>query len=216
MYRDAAAAHQLQGVLLAHHADDQAETVLLRLLRGAGYAALAGIAEDSYVAGVLLHRPLLRVRRVALREYLASIHQSWREDASNGTGVYARNRVRMALAGRDHLCKLLLDVADRAGRFSAWVKSAAPELPSSFDLRTVADLPEVLARGALADWLMLANVPAEAVTPAHVDQMLSMCRDAASAARVDFPGGVRVNRRRGQVASTVRSMPGRSAQEPSA
>lgn len=210
MYRDAASAHQLQGVLLAHHADDQAETVLLRLLRGAGYAALAGIAETSHIAGVLLHRPLLCVRRGALREYLVSIDQPWREDASNETGQYARNRVRMALAGRDDLRTSVLDVADRARRLSAWVKSTAPELPSSFELHTVSDLPEVLARGALADWLMRADVPAEEVTPAHVEQMLSMCHDAASASQVDFPGGVRVNRRRGRIASTVRSTPARA------
>ena len=75
---------------VAHTRDDQAETVLLRLVRGAGPAGLAGIAprRDHLV------RPLLELTRIELREYLESIGESWREDATNQDRAIPRNRIR--------------------------------------------------------------------------------------------------------------------------
>ncbi len=58
------------GVILGHHADDQAETILFRLLRGSGPAGLAGMKAKGTVAGITVLRPLLDVRRTELREYL--------------------------------------------------------------------------------------------------------------------------------------------------
>ena len=75
---------------VAHTRDDQAETVLLRLVRGAGPAGVAGIAprRDHLV------RPLLELTRIELREYLESIGESWREDATNQDRAIPRNRIR--------------------------------------------------------------------------------------------------------------------------
>ena len=80
-------------VAVAHTADDQAETVLGRLLRGTGLAGLAGIYP---VVGPVV-RPLLDVRRSALRQYLAARGQSWREDASNFDVSRQRARIRHRL-----------------------------------------------------------------------------------------------------------------------
>ncbi len=88
------AEHQLSGVILAHHADDQAETVLLRLLRGSGISALGGMTQRTVVSGVLIVRPLLHVTREDLRAYLTHHGIAWREDASNQSDDYLRNRVR--------------------------------------------------------------------------------------------------------------------------
>src|SRR4051794_16756002 len=75
--------HRLAGVVLAHHFDDQVETVFQRLLRGSGPAGLGGMAEQTIVRGVTVVRPLLGVRRAALREMLEARGIAWREDASN-------------------------------------------------------------------------------------------------------------------------------------
>ena len=77
-------------IALGHTIDDQAETYLLRLLRGAGAAGLS--AMRPVLARVV--RPLLQVRRVELREYLAAQGVSFREDASNLDERVSRNRVR--------------------------------------------------------------------------------------------------------------------------
>jgi tRNA(Ile)-lysidine synthase len=80
-------------VAVAHTADDQAETVLARLLRGTGPTGLAGI----YPVVETVVRPLLRVRRGELREYLKSCGQTWREDVSNQDAERLRARIRHAL-----------------------------------------------------------------------------------------------------------------------
>jgi tRNA(Ile)-lysidine synthase len=90
-------------IVTAHTLDDQAETVLLRLLRGAWTRGLAGIypaarLEDGQgrVCGAVV-RPFLPVYRSELRSYLGTLDQDWREDASNSDLRHLRNRVRHQL-----------------------------------------------------------------------------------------------------------------------
>jgi tRNA(Ile)-lysidine synthase len=78
----------------AHHQDDQAETVLLRLLRGAGVAGLAAMRAELPFAGGTLWRPLLRQSRAALKEYAERHALPWVEDPHNQDPRYARSFVR--------------------------------------------------------------------------------------------------------------------------
>jgi len=95
----AAAAHNLTRIATGHTADDQAETVLLRLFRGAGTRGLAGIhltrGLENSAAKVV--RPLLATRRAEIERYLRDIGQAFRIDASNADPAHARNRVRHSL-----------------------------------------------------------------------------------------------------------------------
>jgi tRNA(Ile)-lysidine synthase len=81
-------------VLFAHHADDHAETVLFRALRGTGIAGLAGIPprREGWI-----YRPLLDMWREELEGYAAAKRLSWREDPSNTDLRFARNAVRHRL-----------------------------------------------------------------------------------------------------------------------
>ncbi len=89
-YAEAVAALDAACVAVAHTRDDQAETVLLRLARGAGPAGLSGIAPRR---GHLV-RPLLDISRTDLQAYLGEIGEGWHEDATNADRGIARNRVR--------------------------------------------------------------------------------------------------------------------------
>jgi tRNA(Ile)-lysidine synthase len=91
---------KLDKVATGHTLDDQAETVLMRLIRGAGLRGLGGIhpqltVEDGRgeVSGEII-RPLLAVRRRELEQYLNDIRQPWREDSTNADDRFTRNRVR--------------------------------------------------------------------------------------------------------------------------
>lgn len=90
---------EADAVLTAHTMDDQTETVMLKLLRGAWTEGLGGIHPVVQVpiagkaAGRIL-RPLLRTRRGEVEAYLRSIDQPWREDASNADPAFTRNRLR--------------------------------------------------------------------------------------------------------------------------
>lgn len=95
-FASAARERGLERVAVAHTADDQAETVLSHLLRGTGIAGLAGIYP---VAGLIV-RPLLEIGREELREYLSSLGQPWREDATNYDTSRTRAKIRHELIPR--------------------------------------------------------------------------------------------------------------------
>ncbi|MFO7825777.1 MAG: tRNA lysidine(34) synthetase TilS [Cyclobacterium sp.] len=78
------------GVLVAHHADDQLETVLLNLLRGTGIEGVYGMSEKRD----FIIRPLLPFNRSEIREFLQAESLDWREDSSNQKTLYKRNFVR--------------------------------------------------------------------------------------------------------------------------
>ena len=93
----------LNKITTGHTLDDQAETVLMRVIRGAGLKGLGGIhprllveCDDGESCGEII-RPLLPFRRLELETYLKEIGQSWREDATNADTSFTRNRVRKLL-----------------------------------------------------------------------------------------------------------------------
>ncbi len=100
-----AEARGLCAVATAHHADDQAETLVMRLNRGSGLSGLAGIRGFATFEGcaVPIIRPLLSFRRAELREVVASAHAEFAVDPSNADDRYDRVRIRKALAGADWL-----------------------------------------------------------------------------------------------------------------
>ena len=133
-----------------------AETVLARLLRGSGPAGLAGISRVSAVGGLTILRPLLNARRAALRAMLRLRGQASREDASNGSEDYQRNRLRKLLARREELVGPLLNVARSCRAVKDWTLAAAPRLPAEFPAAALASLPPVLARETARRWLTTA------------------------------------------------------------
>ncbi len=81
-------------VLLGQHADDQAETVLLALSRGAGLPGLAGMSERFDRAGACFARPLLEVSGSAIRSWLDAVGHTYVDDPTNGDQRFTRNRIR--------------------------------------------------------------------------------------------------------------------------
>ena len=95
--REAVSAAGADALVLAHHMDDQAETFLLHLLRGAGPAGLGGMRSETENQGIRILRPLLCLRRDTLRQSLVRMGCAWREDESNTDSRYARNALRLEL-----------------------------------------------------------------------------------------------------------------------
>ena len=86
-------------IVTAHHADDQAETVLFRLMRGSGVAGLSGMAPMSERDGISIARPLLGVAKSALIAFARARGVAFVEDPSNADPRYARTRLRRLIAG---------------------------------------------------------------------------------------------------------------------
>ena len=84
-------------VVTAHTADDQAETILHRILRGTGLRGLCGMSRSRRLGPATLLRPLLGIRRAELAKYLGDLQQTFRTDASNRDARFTRNRIRNEL-----------------------------------------------------------------------------------------------------------------------
>ena len=86
----------IEDLFLAHHADDQAETFVMRLLAGSGYEGLAAMPATGRMGSVRLQRPLMSVRKAALEDYLARAGLTWIEDPTNEDPAYLRTLLRGA------------------------------------------------------------------------------------------------------------------------
>jgi len=116
-----------EAILLAHHADDQAETVLMRLSAGSGLSGLAGMASETRWDGMILLRPFLAVSAHQLRATVEAAGWQPLEDPSNRNDRFTRVRVRKA---RDMLAAEGLD-AVRLGRLSMRMRRADLALESA-------------------------------------------------------------------------------------
>lgn len=90
-------AHKIQDLLLAHHLDDQAETVLIQLMRGAGLPGLSAMPQVKSNELIHLWRPFLNMRRKDLESYAEEHELTWIEDPSNQDESYRRNAVRKSI-----------------------------------------------------------------------------------------------------------------------
>lgn len=135
-------------LLTAHHADDQAETVLLQLLRGAGVAGLAAMPESkAFGAGVHL-RPLLNVTRAQLEAAATALRLRWIEDHSNADTRFDRNFLRH---------RVLPVISERwPGAVTALVRSAGHAAEASTLLQALASQDIALTDNRLAISSLLA------------------------------------------------------------
>ena len=204
-FRSVVVRHGLGGVILAHHADDQAETALHRLIRGSGPAGLIGMSPDVTINGLRILRPVLSARSVELRSHLNPMGQSWREDASNKSEQYLRNRLRRWLADEPELHGAVLTLSVECRRLRDWVRASAPDLHESFAVAELSRLPRVLAHESARRWLLSHGAAPEELSAVALDRLVEMAVDAATAHQLDFPGPVRVHRRVGRILADTRA-----------
>jgi tRNA(Ile)-lysidine synthase len=186
-------------VALGHTRDDQAETVLFRLLRGAGPAGLAGILPVTADGMV---RPLLEVSRREVRAYLQTHGLAWREDSSNRSPRFARNRIRQELLPqleRDwnpRLSTALAQLADLAYEDERqWSALLEPHLKAMRVEPGAAEIPlaafEGLSRAFQRRWLRQAILAARGsltrIEYAHIEAVLRLAFMRAPG-RVTLPG----------------------------
>lgn len=210
-------------VVLAHHADDQTETVLLRLLRGTGLRGLAAMAPRTRWGGdnrhlpLILIRPLLHVPRADLIAYLRQINQPWREDPTNTSRAYLRNRVRHDLLPL--LTVLQPQVRQRITRLAGQARAADAMLSKRLahlqrhadrpDPRTIryprtrlARAPQLLAAAALRQALIDLGVPPDRLPADAFTPILAALQTHTSGQRFTFPQGTHATLTRDHITLT--------------
>jgi tRNA(Ile)-lysidine synthase len=200
-------------IATAHHLDDQAETVLMRLMRGASGDGLAGIPEISRDGMVV--RPLLRATREDIETYARAAAIIWREDASNQDDRYARNRVRREIlpllkdAFNPQLARTLANLAQSQRRDADWIASVVDE---EFGRRFRGDEEngyEIVKEGwgelheALSTRLIVRAFEGMGAgrdqSRIHIARMVAFLSEGPGAPggrEIELPGGLRVKRLR--------------------
>jgi tRNA(Ile)-lysidine synthase len=191
----------LAHVATAHHADDQAETVLLRLLRGTAADGLAGIPERSPDGRLV--RPLLTVSRDAILAYAAEQGLAWREDPSNASPAYARSRLRhhwlpgLARDFNPGLLRSLARLAEAQQRDAEWMESLVEREAQArmrlepdavwIDPEGWADLPEALSLRLARRALRAAGL-ARDVSNIHLRRVVEFLRSGVPGRALELPG----------------------------
>ncbi len=198
-----AASSGAEVVATAHHADDQAETVLLRLLRGTGPDGLGGMSPRSQDRRFV--RPLLEVPRAEIEVFARAERLSWREDSSNSSDAYARNRLRARWVPglredfNPALLRAIVDLAEAQRTDAEWIQWAverelgARVRATTGGLRLArsgwSELHDALARRLVARLLTNCGTGRD-VRRVHLMRMLHFLRGGRTGTRIELPGGL--------------------------
>lgn len=191
-------------IATAHNLNDQAETLLLHLVRGSGLRGLGGMKP---VSGDLI-RPLLTTSRHEIEEYLAEYGLKWVEDHTNQEETYTRNRIRhQVLPVLEEICP---GAARRMGQCAAsvqldeeYLSTQARQLVEQAVWRgeeltvpvdALASAHDALAFRALRHLLGQQNGGNDNCTQAHLKRLLALCRTEDPSAQMNLPGGLRAVR----------------------
>ena len=195
--------HRCRRLFLAHHADDQVETILFNFLRGAGAAGLAGMKPATLLGKTEVLRPLLAAPRDEITAYVRRHKIAFREDASNASAAHTRNRVRHLLvpaaekavgpAFRPAILRAATILADE----NTFLESLTPEPAEELHCADLRALPLALRRRMALRWLKKQGV--EDAGFAEVERLLTLLDPAEGPAKINLPADRHARRRQGKI-----------------
>ena len=203
-FASAARQARCRTLLLAHHADDQAETFLFNLLRGGG-SGLGGMRPRTLrnIDGIRLEilRPWLGVWRAEIEAYATHEKIRYREDTSNAAPDHTRNRLRHRILpmlasefGRD-IRQSLWRAAEVLSAQQEWLNQSLSVNEDELSVPTLRALPEALQRHAIHQWLQRAKTPQISFT--LIESIRSLLPAGSTIAKVNLPAGHHARRRAG-------------------
>lgn len=197
-------------IALGHHQGDQAETVLMNIIRGAGLNGLSGIPPVRN--GGTFIWPLIDCSRREIVDYLAAEGLSFVDDSSNTDERFLRNRIRLGLMPElekrfnPSICETLCRLAEVIRtendymmeqvqiRLSRWREDRGLENPPEVPIEELTSLHPALQRRAILEIARDVSAGDAAIGLEHVEAVLDMAGGANPAGSLDLPGGLRVGR----------------------
>jgi tRNA(Ile)-lysidine synthase len=191
-------------IALAHHADDQAETVLMRMLRGAGVAGLAAMAERG--PGRII-RPMLSMPRYEIVNYVRERRLEFVEDSSNASRSMLRNRVRhelIPMLEREYapgISRRLGELGGEMRSLDGLVSQLAEQelkrltlAPGVIAASRLAGIPETLADRVIRAFIARTMGSLRRFDRAHIEACRRLALEGGPSAVIDLPGGWRAER----------------------
>ncbi len=212
-FSQVAKAHRCPRVFLAHHADDQVETVLINLFRGTGLRGIAGMraVAEHKIDGrkIQFLRPLLEVWRADINDYLKGKGLAYRDDASNESDFALRNRVRLSLLPelkrlfeRDvraavHRLSQLAESENAA--LEAFINRDYPEFcqQGKLSVKALRDLPDALQRRVIREWLSNSGITGTGYR--EIEEVRSLIPVGSNVAKINLPNDRHARRREGKI-----------------
>ncbi len=195
-------------IALGHHGDDNAELVLINLLRGSGPLGLSGIAP---VRGGKIVRPLIRLRRSEIIDYLAEKHLPYITDESNIDPMHKRNRIRHYLIPelQTSYNPKIIEALNRLGEITRaedqWIDKALEsdfkqcvsfrtDQQISLSLPLLNQLPKAVKRRIVRKAILVVKNDLRRITLLHVDAILNLCEIGRTSGRLNLPDDVLVKK----------------------
>ena len=213
---DIAKANDIKWVTTAHHADDNAETIIHRLVRGTGFRGLAGIRPmRTFGNNIRFASPLLTVRKQEIVQYLKQQNLGWRTDQTNKDCKYKRNFIRHRLLpaiqeeSKESISDLLTKLSQSARCFHDKVCNSTnkiwPQLTTfrkdevDFDLKLFVMQPESVQIELIRKGLSILGSGEQNLTHKHYEWILQLAEENIGGRRIELPGGFIVDREYGKL-----------------
>ena len=199
--------YQAQKIALGHHADDQVETVLMRIIRGSGLQGLRGIPakRNEFI------RPLIECSRLEIEAYCQRRKMTYCDDSSNREPIYLRNKIRHQLIPLlnkeynpsicNHLLQLQTIVQDelvcwRELTEKYFLKALTRKYPSGIvlDCRQLTEWPVALQRHVIRKGLSHLRYYLADIQFNHIESIRGLCLTDRGEKCIDLPGGIRVRK----------------------
>ena len=187
-------------IAVAHNADDQVETYLMRLIRGAG---LKGLSAMRYKSGHVI-RPLLEIKRQEIETYLKKNKLPWRTDKTNLGTAYLRNKIRHRLIPyleknfnpriKDTILSEVKSIAEDLDFLDQQAKKAYRN-PENLNVKKILDLHPSLQKRVLITAIFSAKNDLKDIGAAHIGEILKILKSTKGKAQIVIFKGLKITRR---------------------
>jgi tRNA(Ile)-lysidine synthase len=185
-------------IFLAHHADDQVETFLFNLFRGAGSAGLGSMRVETRHGSLRVVRPMLGVWRSEINAYADAHRLKFREDATNTDKAHQRNRMRHEIIpmlekkfGRE-IRKSVWRSAEILSAENDWLESLTEPPTRELPVPELRKMPVARQRRLILSWLKKMGVPDAGYR--EVELVRSLAAGNTTPAKINLPGGLHARR----------------------
>ena len=207
----------IRKIALGHTADDNAETVIMRLLRGAGETGLTGIYPVRYIGNLKVIRPLLNIYRVEIEAFLKEKKISVRTDSSNVDSKFLRNKVRLNLipllekSYNQNVKQVLINTADILREENEYLEEIAEKFYSEsirktvlgksneniqLDISKIRSYPLAIQRRVIRYGIKELTGSLRQITYLHCNEVLKLLKGNLAYGQIDLPNGLVVERMR--------------------